>query len=210
MGEASGRARRPSARLDAEGTPGERSGNTLQPTAFDRKLPRQDWEGDDFTPGAGGHYVTCMDTSVGRDVAYATNGKVDKDGRVYRASIAYDPDGITLQQARSAVDAVAHRSFIIPVAWHDADVVRHLNKGMGLVITGAYDTIPREYRYQPKADFAHAMFASHRSMGSGNVRVWDALNPNTNAYGRWYPLPVILAFIRSLGYAVGYVPLDIL
>ena len=195
-------------RQNAGASPGNGASTTRQPTVFGRLLPRNDFEGDDFTPGAHGHYVTCMDTSIGRDVAYATNGKTDKDGRVYRASIAYDPDGITLQQAHSAVAAVAHLPFMIPVGWRDANVTTHLRYGRGLVITGAYDTIPREYRYQASADFAHAMFATHLSKASGNVRVWDALNPDIHSYGRWYPLAVILAFVRSLGYAVGYVPLQ--
>jgi hypothetical protein len=113
-----------------------------------------------------------------------------------------------MQQVRSEVAAVAHLPFIIPIGWRDADVVRHLNKGLGLLITGMYSTIPREYRYQSSADFGHSMWVSHRSLSSGNVRVWDALNPDIGSFGRWYPLSIILAFIRSNVYQIGYVPLQ--
>ena len=107
-----------------------------------RRLPPNDFEGDDFTPGARGRYVTCLDTAVGRAVCFSTNGRTCKDGRMYRASIAYDPDGITLSQAKNEVAMVAHLPFIIPV-WQRANVMTHLRYARGLVVTGDYSTIPR-------------------------------------------------------------------
>ena len=72
-----------------------------QPLAFGRKLPLNDWEGDD------GHvsWVTCTATSAGRAVAWATNGRIDKDGTVYRAaSPGIAPGGgQTLQQVATGV-----------------------------------------------------------------------------------------------------------
>jgi hypothetical protein len=185
-----------------------------QPMVKGRKLPRNDWEGDDFTPGAGGHYVTCQDTAVGRMVAYATNGRIDKDGKVYRAAIPHDPDGITLQQADIAVHRVAGLDMVIPSGWTWANVLSHLRACKGLVVDGWYAEIPRAYRYQQGDDFAHAMFISHYSSTSG-MRVWDPLNPDTTAWGRWMPAPVIRDFLEELsrrnGTAslyVGYVPLQ--
>jgi hypothetical protein len=177
--------------------------------AFGRKLPRNDFEGDDFTPGAGGHYVTCTDTAAGRMVAWATNGRIDKDGKVYRAAAPGVPSGgLTLPQVAVAVHRVADLMLVIPSDWHWPDVLAWLKKGGGLVIQGHYAAIPRAYRYQAFADFNHAMWASHYSPSSG-VRDWDPLNPDTTAYGRWVPLSVIRDFTLSLGYvSVGYVPLQ--
>mgnify|MGYP003401691436 FL=1 len=94
-----------------------------------RKLPHQDWEGNDFVPGSGGAYVTCTDTSAGRMVAYATNGRVVKDGRVYRAALRPpDPNGITLKQAQQAVRSVTGLRLIIPSDWRWADVLAHLTE----------------------------------------------------------------------------------
>src|SRR4029077_6393416 len=78
-----------------------------QPTYRGRKLPPNDWEGDDFTPGAGGKYVTCMDTATGRMIYYATNGRVDHDGRFYRRFVVPpDSNGINFQQADDMVKRV--------------------------------------------------------------------------------------------------------
>jgi hypothetical protein len=173
-----------------------------------RKLPLNDWEGDDYTPGANAKYVTCLDTATGRAVCFATNGRVCKDGRTYRASITHDPDGITLYQAKMEIAAVAHLPLIIPVGWSRANVLTHLRYARGLVVTGLYSTIPRAFRYQLGADFGHGMFFSHMSVATGNFRGWDPLNPDTTAYGRWYPADVFWAFINSYNFAVGYVPLQ--
>lgn len=181
----------------------------IQPTVRGRKLPRNDWEGDDFTPGAGGRYVTCLDTSVGRMVAYATNGRTDFDGRVYRAAISpRDPDGITLVQANTALWRVANLGLVIPRGWVSKNVKTHLRYARGLIIAGKYSTIPRAYRYQPNADFNHSMFVSHRSEKTGNFRVWDPLNPDIHGYGRWIPETFIWRFIESLDYQIAYVPLQ--
>ena len=181
------------------------------PMAFGRKLPRNDFEGDDFTPGAGGHYVTCTDPAAGRMVAWATNGRIDKDGKVYRAATPGVPSGgLTLPQVAVAVHRVANLSFVIPAGWHWPDVLAWLKAGKGLVIQGHYDTIPRAYRYQAFADFNHAMFVPYISATSG-ARLYDPLNPDTTAYGRWIPVSVLSAFATSLGYiSVGYVPLLLL
>ena len=181
-----------------------------------RKLPRQDWEGDDSTPGAGGAYVTCQDSATGRMVAYATNGRTDRDGKVYRAAVPYDPDGVTLQQMQHAVREVAHLPLIIPSDWHWPKVLAWLRAGKGLIVDGWYSEVPRKYRYQRDADFGHALWISHFSHTSG-MRVWDPLNPDLDSYGRWIPAPYIKDFLESgarhWGWGhlfVGYVPLQIL
>ena len=183
-----------------------------------RKLPNQDWEGDDFTPGAGGQYVTCTDTSAGRDVAYATNGRKDIDGKVYRAHVKPpDPNGVSLPQARDAVKEVT--GLTMKLAGHDAglwtpdDALAHLRAKKGLVMQLWYAEIPRQYRYQLFAGFGHAMFATHYSPTSG-VRVWDPLDPNLAHHGQWVPWPFVrdamLEWQRRCGtrtLLVGYVPL---
>lgn len=183
----------------------------IQPHAFDRKLPRNDWEGDDFTPGAGGKFVTCVDTAVGRAVAWATNGRIDKDGKVYRrALIPPDPDFSNLEQHVQSVRAVAGLDLIIPQGWEWAKCTGRLSAGKGLVVIGRYDSLPREYRYQKNGDFLHAMWCAYRSAVSG-IRTWDALNPDTTGYGRWYPPAIIRAFIESAPgefSMVAYVPLQ--
>jgi hypothetical protein len=184
-----------------------------QPTILGRKLPRNDWEGDDSTPGAGGHYVTCQDTATGRMVAYATNGRVDKDGKVYRDAVPYDPDGVTLQQMKHAVLEVAHLPLVTPTTWRWKQVLSHLRAKKGLIVDGWYSEIPRPY--QLGSDFGHAMWISHYSPTSG-MRVWDPLNPDIYAYGRWMPATYIEAFLeegaRRWGtggvFFVGYVPLQ--
>jgi hypothetical protein len=178
-----------------------------------RRLPHQDWEGDSFTPN--GKYVTCTDTSAGRMVAYATNGRVVKDGRVYRAALRPpDPNGITLKQAQQAVRSVTGLRLIIPSAWDWPDVLAHLTAKRGLVIQGWYSGIPRQYRFQLAADFGHAMFASHYSPTAG-IRVWDPLDPNTNHHGQWIPARHVRAFMEALSRREGvtslfaaYVPLQ--
>lgn len=179
-----------------------------QPTAFGRKLPRNDWEGDDFTPGADGAFVTCVDTAVGRMVAWATNGRIDKDGVVFRrAVVPADPNGITLRQAVKAVSIVARTTLHLPTSWDWAKVTNHLTFGGGLIIVGRYDVLPRAYRYQESANFLHAMFVSHRSRSSG-MRVWDPLNRDTTRWGRWMTATIIHEYLKSADYYVGYVPLQ--
>ena len=163
-----------------------------------RKLPHQDWEGDDFTPGAGGKYVTCTDTSLGRMISYATNGRVDKDGKTYRAAIhPADPNGVSLQQAQQAAKSVAGINLILPGAWHWAEVMAHLRAKKGLILQGWYSEIPRMYRYQLSSDFGHAMWVSHYSPTSG-MRVWDPLDPNTSHHGQWMPAIYIRNFLEEM------------
>lgn len=187
-----------------------------QPLLKGRKLPRNDWEGDDFVPSkVGTRFVTCTDTSAGRMVAYATNGRVDKDGQVYRAAVhPHDPDGITLRQADAAVQAVCGRDLLIPAGWQWPQLLAHLRACKGAIVQGWYAEIPRAYRYQPTAAFGHAVWVSHYSPTSG-VRVWDPLNPDVHAYGRWMPAPILRDFAEELsrreGYAglfVGYAQLE--
>jgi hypothetical protein len=176
-----------------------------QPTVFGRKLPRQDFEGDDRMPG--GKYVTCQDTAAGRMVAWATNGRIDKDGRIYRA-VLNDPDGIRLDQAAVAIKRVARLDLVQPRGWKLANVKTHLRYGRGLIVNGDYGAIPRAYRHQAFAHFDHAMWVSHLSAASGNVRLWDPLNPDIHAYGRWVPASVIWAFLETLDFACAYVALE--
>lgn len=178
----------------------------IQPYAFGRKLPRNDWEGDD--PIA--NYKTCMDTAAGRAVAWATNGRIDKDGNTYRHAIhPHDPDGITLDQAADEIMAVAHLKLVVKRGAELPWVKSHLKTGGGLIIIGMYDTLPREYREQDAAHFTHALWVSH--IGSTNkIRTWDALNRRAG-YGRWIPAAAIYKFMYSIpGNAgdVGYVPLQ--
>lgn len=176
-----------------------------QPTVFGRKLPQNDWEGDD--PVA--NWKTCMDTSAGRMVAWATNGRIDKDGNVYRHSVhPHDPDGINLVQAREEIKRVAGLDLVIKRGWPLNNVKTHLKYGRGLIIMGWYEAIPRQYRFQARANFNHAMWASHRSMASGNVRIWDPLNPAIHEYGKWIPAQIIWDFMATLHNDCGYVPLE--
>jgi hypothetical protein len=180
-----------------------------------RKLPHGDWEGDDFTPGAGGKFVTCTDTSLGRMVAYATNGRVNRDGRVYRAAIhPHDPDGVTLPQAAQACMTVTGLALVIPPHWKWAELLAHLRARKGALVQGWYSGIPREYRFQSRADFGHALFISHYSPTAG-MRVWDALDANAAHHGQWIPATHVRAFMEELSRRngttalyVGYVPLQ--
>jgi hypothetical protein len=180
-----------------------------------RKLPHQDWEGDDFTPGAGGGYVTCTDTALGRDVAYATNGRIVLDGRVYRSHVRPpDPNGITLPQARQACRSATGLSLVIPPDWKWAQVLAHLTAKKGAIVQGWYSKIPSDYRFQTGSDFAHAMWISHYSPTAG-MRVWDPLDRNRTHHGQWVPARHIRAFMEELSRRmnttslyVGYVPLQ--
>ena len=181
---------------------------TAQPTAFGRKLPRNDSESDD------GHvsWVTCTATSAGRAVAWATNGRIDHDGTVYRAaSPQVSPGGgQTLQQVAVGVANVAHLQLIIPTGWQWADVLNWLRLGKGVILAGRYDSIPRAYRYQANGAFDHRIWCSHYSATSG-IRTWDPLDPNVHAWGRWLPVSVVKGFALSLGHVdAGYVPLQAL
>jgi len=167
-----------------------------------RKLPHQDWEGDDFTPGAGGRYVTCTDTALGRDIAYATNGRIDKDGRIYRAAITpRDKDGISLPQAKQAAKAVANVNLILPL-WDRSDVLTHLKDKKGLICQGWYSAIPRQYRYQLSSDFGHAIWVSHYSPTSG-MRIWDALDANLTHHGQWVPATYLRNFLQEFSHRIG-------
>jgi hypothetical protein len=162
-----------------------------------RKLPHQDFEGDDFVPNARG-WVTCTDTALGVDVAFATNGRIVKDGKTYRASIhPHDVDGITLPQAHDAARIVAGCDLIIPGNWDWAHVLAHLTAKKGLIVQGWYSFIPRMYRFQFAADFGHAMFISHFSTTSG-MRVWDPLDANLSHHGQWIPAKYIRAYMEEL------------
>lgn len=180
-----------------------------------RRLPHQDFEGDDFTLGAGGKWVTCTDTSAGRMVAYATNGRIDKDGKIYRAAIhPHDSDGVTLTQAQQAVRTVANLPLVIPPDWHWAALLSHLRLKKGAVVQGWYSKIPRQYRFQAPADFGHAMWISHYSPTAG-MRVWDPLDANTAHHGSWIPATHVRAFMEELSRRNGvthlyaaYVPLQ--
>jgi hypothetical protein len=176
----------------------------IQPKAFGRKLPRNDWEGDGLAK-----WKTCMDHSAGRMVCWATNGRIDKDGAVYRDSIhPHELGGVNLEYAAREIHAVAGLDLVIKRNWPLASIKTHLRNGRGLIITGRYSEIPREYRHQAAADFAHAMWVSHMSAATGNIRLWDALNPAVKEYGRWIPQRYIWDFMSSLNNDCGYVPLQ--
>jgi len=162
-----------------------------------RKLPANDFEGDDWVPGSTG-YVTCTDTALGMMIAYATNGRIVKDGRVYRAAVhPHDVDGITLLQAEQAAATVAGVTLIRPT-WHWDSVLKWLKSRNGLIVQGWYGDIPRAYRFQKDpSNFGHAMFISHYSSTSG-MRVWDPLDANTSHHGQWIPAKYIRAYMEHL------------
>ena len=177
-----------------------------QPTVRGRKLPLNDWEGDDPFPIRN---RTCMDTACGRMLAFATNGYVTLDGKTIRAAVhPHDTDGITMDQASAAIHALTARAIVQHRGWPLANVKTHLRYARGLIVVGMYSAIPREYRHQAGADFAHAMWVSHTSAASGNARLWDPLNPAIHEYGRWVPASVIWAFMDTLGNQCGYIPLE--
>src|ERR1017187_6753587 len=118
----------------------------IQPKAFGRWVPRADSEVDDHTPGAGDHYVTCGDTSAGRAVAWATNGRVDKDGSGYRA-VTTDPGAATLDGPALEIKAIAGLALIQPSGWAWGECSFHLMTGIGLVIEGWCATLPDALQY---------------------------------------------------------------
>jgi hypothetical protein len=174
-----------------------------------RIQPLNDWEGDDFVPGAGGHFVTCMDTATGRAAAWATNGRFDVDGRQLRMHVRpYDSNGISFEQAAKALHSMnPYLELIHPEGWDRAKVTAWLRAGKGLIVTGMYSTIPRAYRHQNFADFGHAMFVTHCNRQADAMRLYDPLNPDTHARGRHVPMSILWPFLVSRGYQVGYVPL---
>lgn len=183
---------------------------TAQPTVNGRFLPHNDFEGDDFTPGAGGAFVTCQDTGGGRMLAFATNGKVDLDGKTIRAAIEpHDAGGVSLPQVAAAINKLSHRTLIIPTGWSVAHAEAWLRAGNGVMVDGYYGAIERAYRSQANADFNHQIWWSHISPTSG-ARMWDPLNPDVHAFGRWVPIPVFRAFAGSLAWAekFGYIALE--
>ena len=103
---------------------------------------------------------------------------------------------------------MAGLDLIIPSGWQRKDVKTHLRYARGLIVQGQYSAIPRAYRFQANADFSHAMWFSHMSAATGNFRCWDPLNPAVHEYGKWLPADIFWAFIESLGFSVGYIPLE--
>ncbi len=180
-----------------------------QPTFRGRRLPLNDWEGDDSTPGAGGRYVTCMDTAAGRMVYYATNGRVNHDGKYYRAHVVPpDPNGVNFPQMDDAVKRVnANLDIVYHSNWTRAQVTAWLKRGQGLIIAGRYDTIPRAYRHQASATFMHAVFVSHFNRAGTGMRYYDPLNPKTHEYGEHVPTSILWPFLESSGGLAGFVPL---
>lgn len=179
------------------------------PHAFGRNLPLTDWEGDDFTPGSGGAYVTCMDTSAGRMVAWATNGRVVHDGKWYRSHLSKpDPNGITLTQAAQAVHSGTGLT-LVEASMTLSQRLSWLRAGKGLVVAGMYSSVPRAYRFQASANFSHAMFFCYISHDGKMIRKYDPLNPNVHAYGEFIPLAQMVPFLSSLpAWKVGYVALQ--
>jgi len=179
-----------------------------QPTLAGRLLPPNDWEGDDFTPGAFGAYVTCQDTAAGRMTYYATNGDVDLDGQFIRAAIRpRDSDGVSLGQVSVAIQTLTGgRCALQWSTWTLDDIRSWLDAGLGLTVNGYYGAIPRTYREQVRADFNHAVFMSNRERP--HYRVWDPLNKDLSGYGKMIPDYAIEPFIRSLSGLVGWVTLE--
>jgi len=178
-----------------------------------RKLPHNDFEGDDWASGA--NWKTCTDSATGRCLCYASNGMINLDGKQIRAAVhPHDADGLTLPQAKRAVEALTNTTLVIPPHWQWPELLAHLRARKGAVVQGWYSGIPREYRFQARADFGHALFISHYSPTAG-MRVWDALDANTAHHGSWIPATHIRAFMEELSRRngttalyVGYVPLQ--
>ena len=179
-----------------------------QPTWNGRPLPPNDWEGDDFTPGAGGAYVTCQDTSAGRDLYYATNGVVDLDGREIRANIRpYDSNGVSLAQVSLAIARMTGP--VRQLVWSTRtlpDIRAWLGHGLGLVIDGYYGAIPLAHREQRRADFNHAIFIPYRD--GEQYLVYDPLNKDLGGYGKLHPAWAIEPFMRSLSGLTGWIDLE--
>jgi len=180
-----------------------------------RRLPHQDFEGDDRTPGANGDWVTCTDTAAGRALCYASNGRQNLDGRTIRAAVhPHDVNGINLSQAKRAIEALTTTTIVLPQTWDWADLLAHLRARKGAIIQGWYRSIPRDYRHQAASDFGHAIFVSHDSVTSG-CRVWDPLDANQTHHGQWIPAKYIRLFAETWGLhngtdnlLVGYIPLQ--
>jgi len=181
---------------------------TVQPTAFGRKLPPTDWEGDDLVPGSGGHYVTCADTATGRMAYWATNGRINVDGKQIRARIyPPDPNGVDLAQAAQGLHSLTGLT-VVQSSMTRAQQLTWLRGGKGLIVPGLYSAIPRAYRFQAAADFAHMLFLGYITHDGTKVRKWDPLNPNVHTFGEWIPVAEIIPFLDSLSWNVGYVPLQ--
>lgn len=178
-----------------------------QPVYNGRLLPPNDWEGDDFTPGAYGAYVTCQDTSAGRMLYWATNGDVDLDGQAIRAAIRpRDSDGVSVAQVSVAIQSITYPVRVLKWATLSLPDVRSwLRAGLGLVVDGYYGAIPRSYREQQRADFNHAVFIAY--LEDSLYRVWDPLNKLTG-YGRFMPASAIEPFIRSLSGLCAWINLE--
>jgi hypothetical protein len=179
-----------------------------QPTWHGRLLPPNDWEGDDFTPGAHGAYVTCQDTSAGRMTYYATNGDVDLDGQAIRARISpRDSDGVSLGQVSTAIQEITDGRAVLRWASQPLDDIRNwLSAGLGLVVDGYYGAIPRAWRHQNRADFGHAIFIPY--FEPPTFRVYDPLNRDLAGFGEDIPASAIEPFIRSFSGLVGWIPLE--
>ena len=174
-----------------------------QPLVFGRKLPFLDFEGDDHTPGAGGSFVTCGDSCLNVAAAWATNGRSVRDGSVYRASDPA-PAGVTYDHLAIELKRVAHLNLVQPTGWTWGNCSWHLTHGNGLIFMGKYSLIPASLRFQAAADFMHFMWAPYYSTTSG-IRLYDPLNPNTRAFGKWVPAATVRAFIESGNMYVAYV-----
>jgi hypothetical protein len=174
-----------------------------------RTLPFNDWEGDDMVPGAHGDYVTCMDTAAGRAAFWATNGRVNVTGKTIRRHVRpYDSNGITFEQVDQALQSVnKYLSVEHPAGWDRAKVTSWLKAGKGLIVTGIYSTIPREYRHQLSGNFGHAMFVTNFNREGTAMRLYDPLNPLLHERGKHVPSSILWPFLASRGFQVGYVPL---
>ena len=119
-----------------------------------------------------------------------------------------DPDGITLQQLRTEVKAVASLDLVIPTGWAWGNCSFHLSSGVGLIVQGWYDALPAQYREQQgPAHFVHDMFACYRSTtGTKPTLVYDPLNRDLSSHGRWIPAAALRKFIESGGVQVAYLP----
>ena len=180
-----------------------------------RKAPAQDWEGDDFTPNAGGKWVTCTDTAAGRALAYSSNGRKVLDGKTIRAAVhPHDAGGLDLPQAKQAIESLTTTTIILPQHWNWAELLAHLRAKRGAVIQIWYGSIPRMYRFQADGTFGHAVFVSHDSTTSG-CRTWDPLDANESHHGQWIPPRYIRAAAEEWAHRngtthlhVGYIPLQ--
>lgn len=180
-----------------------------------RKLPHQDFEGDDFAPGHA--WVTCTDTAAGRMLAYASNGRTNLDGKRIRAAVRPpDTNGINLPQAKQAIESLTNTTVIIPSHWGWTEALLHLKAKKGLILQGWYAALPRDYRYQLPAAFGHATWASHYSPTSG-IRLWDPLDPILSHHGHWVPARYVRAYLEEFARRergsvaalyVGYIPLQ--